>query len=153
MTYSPPSTYAEWTALFDALKAGGSDDDVLSAMRSGSIEWQSGVAERFAKRLIETLEHRMNAATDRFQREMGRAAGQERAIVGALMGMRREMRFLFSLASIPSIPEADREKYRELVTKQADRVQSSLEDSAKRDRSGKLSSIVRNNKVNTFGDE
>lgn len=147
---APPRTYSDWTAVLEMLKTKTDDEAVLSAMQRGTIEWQSGVAERFAKRLIDSINYRMNAASDRFQKEMSRSNGQERAIVQALLALRKEMRFLSKAIDLPAIPEKDRQQYRQLVINQANSMQSSLEDSAKRDRSGKLASIVRNNKVNAF---
>ena len=61
-----PKTYSEWIAILDMLKAKSDDDAVLSAMQKGTIEWQSGVAERFAKKLIDAINYRMNAASDKF---------------------------------------------------------------------------------------
>ncbi len=147
---TPPRTYAEWVAVLDMLKNKIDDESVLFAMQQGTIEWQLGVAERFAKKLIDVINYRMNSASDKFQKEMGRAYGQERAIVQALLALRKEMCFLSKAINLPAIPENDRQQYYELVISQADNMQSSLEDSAKKDRSGKLASIVRNNKVNTF---
>ncbi len=146
----PPSTYSEWTALLDMLKDKTDDEAVLDCMKKGTIVWQSGVAERFAQKLIDTVNYRMNAASDKFQREMNRSRGQESAIVRALLALRREMKFLSEVVNINAIPAKDREQYRQLVIQQADSMQKSLEDSAKSDRSGKLASIVRNNKVNNF---
>ncbi len=147
---TPPRTYAEWAAVLDMLKSKTDDESVLSAMQQGTIEWQSGVAERFAKKLIDVINHRMNNASDKFQKEMGRAYGQERAIVQALLALRKEMCFLSKAINLPAIPEKERQQYYQLVISQADRMQSSLEDSARKDRSGKLASIVRNNRVNAF---
>lgn len=147
---TPPRTYAEWVAVLDMLKNKIDDESVLFAMQQGTIEWQLGVAERFAKKMIDVINYRMNSASDKFQKEMGRAYGQERAIVQALLALRKEMCFLSKAINLPAIPENDRQQYYELVISQADNMQSSLEDSAKKDRSGKLASIVRNNKVNTF---
>jgi len=149
-TITPPKTYAEWVAVFDMLKAKTDDDGVLDAMQKGTIEWQSGVAERFAKKLIDVINYRMNAASDKFQKEMTRSNGQERAIVQALLALRKELCFLSKAINLPAIPEKDRQQYHQLVINQANSMQSSLEDSAKQDRSGKLASIVRNNKVNAF---
>lgn len=146
----PPKTYSDWVAILDMLKAKSDDESVLFAMQRGTIEWQAGVAERFSKKLIEVINYRMNAATDRFQKEMSRSNGQERAIVQALLALRKELCFLSKAINLPAIPEKDRQKYYQLVISQAKSVQSSLEDSAKKDRSGKLASIVRNNKVNAF---
>ena len=92
----------------------------------------------------------MNAASDRFQKEMSRAHGQERVLVGALLALRREMSFLSNAICLPVIPEKDRNQYKQLVIDQANTMQSSLEDSAKADRTGKLASIIRNNRVNAF---
>lgn len=147
---TPPKTYAEWVALLDMLQAKTDDESVLAMMQQGTLEWQSGVAERFAKKLIDVINFRMNSASDKFQKEMGRAQGQERVIVQALLALRKEMRFLSQAVNLPVIPQKDRQHYYQLVISQADSMQSSLEDSAKKDRSGKLASIVRNNKVNSF---
>ncbi len=147
---APPKTYSDWVELLEIFKSRTNDEEVLSAMQRGTVEWQSGVAERFAKKLVDAVNFRLNAATDRFQKEMSRSAGQERAIVQALISLRRELRFLAESVDLPAIPEKDRSKYRSLVVEQADSIQKSLEDSARNDRSGKLASIVRNNKVNTF---
>lgn len=145
-----PHTYSEWVAILDMLKERLDDESVLLAMQQGTIEWQTGVAERFAKKLIDAVNFRMNDATDKFQKEIGHAYGQERAIVQALLALRKEMLFLSKVVNIPAIPEKDRRQYYQLVVSQANSIQSSLEDSAKNDRSGKLASIVKNNKVNVF---
>lgn len=145
-----PHTYAEWVAVLEKLKTKVDDEAVLQAMLNGTIEWQSGVAERFAKKLIDAINYRMNAATDKFQKEMTRTQGQERAIVQALLALRKEFRFLSQAINLPALPEKDRQHYYQLVISHANSVQTSLEDSAKKDRTGKLASIVRNNKVNAF---
>lgn len=147
---NPPHTYSEWTKIIDIFISKTDDEEVLNAMKQGSIEWQSGVAERFARSLIDAVNARMNSATDKFQKEITRSAGQEREIVRALISLRREMKFLAEAVDIPAIPADDRGRYRQLVLDQADAIQRSLEDSAKNDRSGKMSSIIRNNKVNAF---
>ena len=147
---SVPHTYSEWTEILDMLQSKADDEAVLSAMQQGTIEWQSGVAERFTIRLIDAINHRINCATDKFQREMSRTAGQERAIVQALLALKKEFAFLVKAIDLPVIPEKDRNRYRNLVIDQANKIQSSLEDSAKSDRTGKLAVLVRNNRVNAF---
>lgn len=147
---APPSTYSQWVDILDILKSKTNDEAVLEAMLRGTIEWQTGVAERFTKKLTDVINFRMNAATDKFQKEMSRAYGQERVIVQALLNLRKEMSFLAKAINLPCIPEKDRAQYYSLVLEQANNMQNSLEDSAKKDRTGKLASIVRNNKVNSF---
>ena len=145
-----PHTYSEWNAVLDMLRDRQDDAAVLAAMQQGTLAWQSGVAERFAKKLVDTINAGMNAATDKFQKSMSRSGGQEGAIVQALLALRKELSFLVKAIDLPVIPEKDRAQYCNLVREQADQIQTSLEDSAKKDRSGKLSSIVRNHKVNVF---
>ena len=92
----------------------------------------------------------MNTASDKFQRDMSNARGAEGAIVQALLSLRKEMALLAQAVDIPSLPEEYRRQYVQLVLDQANHMQDSLEDSAKKDRSGKLSSIVCNHRVNAF---
>ena len=147
---TPPKTYAEWVTVLDLLKSKENDDAVLKAMQLGTVEWQSGVAERFSKKLIDSINFRMNAASDKFQKDMSRAYGSEREIVLALLSLRKEMCFLSKAINLPALPEKERSQYLNLVIEQANNMQNSLEDSAKKDRTGKLTSIVKNNTVNSF---
>lgn len=147
---APPNTYAEWVSVLDILKAKTDDEAVLYAMQQGTLEWQSGVAERFSKKLIDVINYRMNAAADKFKNEMSHTNGQESNIVYALISLRKEMCFLSKAINLSVIPEKDRETYHQLVIDQANNMQNSLENTAKKDPSGKLASIVRNNKVNSF---
>lgn len=146
----PPKTYSEWVTALDILKAKTDDEEVLSAIQNGSIEWQSGVAERFTGKLSDVINHRMNAAIDKFGNEISRSGGQERCIVQALLSIRKELRFLSKAVNIRAIPETTRNQFCDIVLSQAKNVQTSLEDSAKLDRTGKLASIVRNNRVDAF---
>lgn len=145
-----PHTYSEWVEILTKLKNRVDDKEVFEAMQKGTVEWQSGVAERFSKKLIETVNLRMNTALDKFQTDMNRARGQEGAIVQGILDLRRELVFLAQAINLPALPDEEREQYRKFVTDQADKIQKSLEDSARNDRTGKLSSIVRNHRVNSF---
>lgn len=149
-TIIPPTTYSERISLLNMFKERKDDQAILDAMQQGTIEWQAGVAERFSRKLIDAINFRMNAATDRFQTEMGRSNGQEHNIVQALLALRKELIFLSKAICIQAIPENERQQYYQLVVEQAQNIQNSLENSAKKDRSGKLASIIRNNRVNVF---
>lgn len=145
---SAPKTYYEWMELLSLLERGNDDQEILSAMKNGQISWQTGVAERFVTNLGKTVNHRLNAAIDRFQNEMRRSYGTERQLVNALLQLRHELNFLQKVVSIPAIPEEQREKCVELVKDQADSIQQQLEKSAKTDRSGRLLCTIQNNRVN-----
>ena len=121
-----PNTYSEWVTVLTDFKNKKNDEDVLRAMKAGSIQWQSGVAERFSRKVIEAV------------------------IVQAILSLRKEMAFLANAIDLPALPDDERKHYLALVIEQADNMQKSLEDSAKNDRSGRMSSIVRNHRVNSF---
>lgn len=145
-----PHTYSEWAKVIDIFKDKENDSEVLIAMKSGTLEWQSGVADRFSQRMIDAVNLRMNNASDKFQKGLNNARGAEGAIVQAMLAVRKEMSFLAQAVNIPAFPDEQRKQYMQLVIDQANQMQQSLEDSAKRDRSGKMASIVRNHKINNF---
>lgn len=146
-----PQTYSEWVNVIDIFKEKQNDEEVLKAMKSGTLEWQIGVAERFTKRLNDAVTSRINAMTDKFQRNLSSARGGESAVVQALLAVRKEMYFLSQAVDIQALPEEQRKQCKQLVIDAANSIQHSLEDSAvKIDRSGKMASIVRNHKVNSF---
>lgn len=145
-----PHTYSEWVTVLMNFKNKKDDENVIRAMKAGTVEWQSGVAERFSQKLVDAVNTRMNAASDKFQTDMSRARGQDSEIVKALLALRKEMALLADAINLPALPEEQRQQYLRLILEQADTMQSSLEDSARKDRSGKLSSIIRNHKVNSF---
>lgn len=144
-----PNTYAEWAKILEILKKGTEDEEVLNAMRAGTLSWQSGVAERFTKRLVAAVNHRMDQAQERFDRTIRHGSG-EGAIVQALLDLRKCFGFLVEVMSIPAIPSEYQEKFTAMVRSQADQIQHSLEDSARQDHTGKLLSIVKNNRMNAF---
>ncbi len=145
-----PHTYAEWSDVLDLLERKTDDEGVLAAMQQGTLEWQSGVAERFSQRLVNAVNARMNAASDRMQNHINHANGQERVIIQELLALRKELGFLAQCMNISVIPESGRQQYQKLVRDQADTIQTSIEDWARQDRSGKLTYLVHNHKVNVF---
>ena len=146
---SIPENYSEWVKILELLKNKSDDVEVLNVMKAGKIEWQSGVAERFLKRLTDSVNFRLNNATDKFQKEISRS-GSESNIVQSVINLRKELIFLSQAVDLSAIPEKQRAQLVSMILAQADKIQNSLEESAKKDRSGKLSSIIRNNKVNSF---
>lgn len=41
-----PHTYAEWVEVIDIFGNRLDDDGAISAMRSGTLDWQAGVSDR-----------------------------------------------------------------------------------------------------------
>ena len=139
-----PKIYADWVKVFNILKSGEDDENILALMQEGIVVWQSGVAERFLKRLVDTVNFRLNRATDNFQKAH---QTDENEIIQSLMQLRRELQFILKAVDINTIPVKEKTELRNMIINQSNSIQESLEKSAESDRTGKLSSIIKNNKV------
>ena len=139
-----PKIYADWIKVFDVLKSGEDDEAILSLIQEGEIVWQSGVAERFLRKLVDTVNFRLNKAIDSFQKSR---QSDENEIVQSLMQLRRELQFMLKVVDINVIPVKEKMELRNMIINQSNSIQESLEKSSESDRSGKLSSIIKNNKV------
>ena len=139
-----PKIYADWVKVFNILKSGEDDENILALMQEGIVVWQSGVAERFLKRLVEAVNFRLNKATDNFQKAH---QTDENEIIQSLMQLRRELQFILKVVDINTIPVKEKTELRNMIINQSNSIQESLEKSAESDRTGKLSSIIKNNKV------
>ena len=136
--------YADWIKVFDILKSGEDDEAILPLMQEGEIVWQSGVAERFLRKLVDTVNFRLNKAIDSFQKSR---QSDENEIIQSLMQLRRELQFILKVVDINTIPVKEKTELRNMIINQSNSIQESLEKSSESDRSGKLSSIIKNNKV------
>lgn len=145
-----PKSYAEWIDILKLIKEKKDDIEVLEVMQKGEIVWQSGIAERFMKKYIDVINCRMNCATDKFQLDMKRAGNSENSIVQSLFSLRKEMKFLIKLSEITILPEKQRETIRDMINEEVLRMQKALEDSAKSDRTGKMLSIVKKNRLDSI---
>lgn len=114
-----PQTYAEWVNVLTVFKNKDDDETVLKMMKSGTIEWQYGVAERFSTKLIDAVNYRMNVASDKFQNDLLKSQGYEGAIIQAILSLRKEMTFLAEAINLPVIPDKERQHYLNLVIEQA----------------------------------
>ena len=139
-----PKIYADWVKVFELLKSCEDDENVLNLMQEGTIVWQSGVAERFLKRLVDTINFRLDRATDNFQKAR---QTDENEIIQSLMQLRKELQFILKTVDLNAIPVKEKKELRNMIINQSNSIQESLEKSAESDRTGKLSSIIKNNKV------
>ena len=139
-----PKIYADWIKVFNVLKSGEDDEAILPLIQEGEIVWQSGVAERFLRKLVDTVNFRLNKAIDNFQKSR---QSDENEIVQSLMQLRRELQFMLKVVDINIIPVKEKMELRNMIINQSNSIQESLEKSSESDRSGKLSSIIKNNKV------
>ena len=139
-----PKIYADWIKAFNILKSGEDDEAILALMQEGEIVWQSGVAERFLKKIVDTVNFRLDKAIDNFQKSH---RSDENEIIQSLMQLRRELQFMLKVVDINAIPVKEKTELRNMIINQSNSIQESLEKSSESDRSGKLSSIIKNNKV------
>ena len=140
-----PKIYADWIKVFNVLKSGEDDEAILPLIQEGEIVWQSGVAERFLRKLVDTVNFRLNKAIDNFQKSY---RGDENETIKAIMQLRKELQFLLKVVSIKALPDKEKAELRNIIVAQSNSIQESLEKSSESDRSGKLASIVKNNRVN-----
>ena len=139
-----PKIYADWIKVFNVLKSGEDDEVILPLMQEGEIVWQSGVAERFLRKLVDTVNFRLDKAIDNFQKSH---QSDENEIIQSLMQLRRELQFMLKVVDINAVPVKEKTELRNMIINQSTSIQESLEKSSESDRSGKLSSIIKNNKV------
>jgi len=140
-----PKIYADWIKVLDVLKSAEDDENALALMEKGEIVWQSGVAERFLNKIVAAMNFRLKRAIDNFQKSY---RGDENETIKAIMQLRKELQFLLKVVSIKALPDKEKAELRNIIVAQSNSIQESLEKSSESDRSGKLASIVKNNRVN-----
>ena len=140
-----PKIYAEWIKIFDVLKTAEDDEQVLTLMQEGEIVWQSGVAERFLRKIVDAVNFRLNRAIDNFHTA---PKVDENELIKAMMQLRKELQFMLKVVNIKALPAKEKAEISNMIIAQSNAIQDSLEKSSESDRSGKMASIIRNNKVN-----
>lgn len=143
-----PNTYLEWMECFDIVKAGGQDADALECARKGRLTLSAGVVDRFATQMNAVIQYRIEKASDKFERVMQMNGGDINLLSSALLALRKEFIFLVQFARIPVLPPKDIELLVNAIKEHASSIQKNLEAStAKLDRTGILTSIVKKNNI------
>ena len=142
-----PKIYIEWVNILNLLKERKNNEEILEKMENGKLEWQDGVAQRFVDKLTQVINYRIKIATDKFSQDLSRGTRNERVTVQSLIALKKEFLFCSRICKIRILTDEIQKKLYELIADQAKNIQTSLENSAKNDRTGKLLSIVRNNKI------
>lgn len=140
----PPQTYLEWVHCIDSIHRNDNVDTIVQLMEQGHLEWTSGVAERFTSRLCELIDKKIKDASDQFHIDMRRSTGAEIDTAHALLSIRRTYALVYRLASIPVISTNVGSSVQEMVSHSFQATQKSLEESAKRDRTGQMARLIRN---------
>ncbi|WP_318765963.1 hypothetical protein [Lactiplantibacillus carotarum] len=142
-----PATYREWVDLLKKFSARENDTEVLDTAKIGTIVWQQVVAERFMQRIVNTINGRIQSASQTFQKQMNHTSGEEVDIIKPLHQLKNEYAKLIQLATIPAIPEDSQQQLLKMIDDNRHSLQQNLETSAKSDRTGKLASLIKNNRV------
>lgn len=140
-----PKIYAEWIKIFDVLKTAEDDEKILALMQEGEIVWQSGVAERFLRKIVDAVNFRLNRTIDNFHKA---PKVDENELIKAMMQLRKELQFMLKVVDIKALPAKEKSEISNMIIAQSNAIQDSLEKSSESDRSGKMASIIRNNRVN-----
>ena len=143
-----PRNYNDWCTLIDEIETSFRNEEYIQIIRSGSISWTSGVAERFIQLVSNMIRKRVNAAQDAYQRQMRNGGGAEMAVSQALNALTKEYKYLYKISQALPIPSEHVKRMTEMIQLQADQTHNALMDSAKADRTGRLASIVRGAGVN-----
>lgn len=147
MYSSPPTTYAEWCNLFDEMANAPRNDIYVSLIRMGSLPWIDGVAQRFVSSLTEMMKQRSKKAQDTFASQIRNAKGNAVNVSAALGVLKKELQFLHAIAKSLPIPSEYVLQVMDMVREQAEATQSTLENSAKADRTGNLLRLIRNTNI------
>lgn len=145
----PPKTYAEWVKYFQLLKTPNDrEEEILTLLYQGTLDWVPGVAERFIKQLNVVVDKRFEDSTQKLRRDLARAQGQEHLLVPALIAERKRSEFVVRLVQIPALPDEMKKKFLEAIDEAIQKQQKNLETSARNnDSTGQLYRVVRNNPV------
>ncbi len=142
MNLQSPTSYADWVKCFQMLIEGGNDAELLEVMAKGKVPWTKGVAERFVQRMTEAISHRLQLALNDFLKQLGRARGEENAIVQTILALRRSSQYLLQLVKLPVFPEEIRTNFIEEIEKNLKQVHDIMLDEVKKDPSGRLIRVV-----------
>jgi hypothetical protein len=143
-----PGTYKEWIECIDTFVEGIMDESIFEAMNKGILSWQAGVADRITEQIFKALEVRTKSINDMLQKQLKAPSVSENQIVNALINGRVAIENLLRLSTVKPFPEELKKSIADTIISYADSIQSSLIDSARNDRTGKLSVIVKNNPIN-----
>jgi hypothetical protein len=145
----PPATYAEWSDCLDRLLGGLDDAGCASDIDAGTLDWSAGVAPKFAARIHETFDERLRRCGHRLSRGLA-VSCDEAGVLRALLDCRRTLTTLHAIAGARPFPTELRQHLQTLLRDFAARAMSSLESSARDDRTGRTQSLLQHNSLLRF---
>lgn len=147
-----PSTYADWCKNFDEIESweiGHIDENLISKMELGTLEWVDGVSQRITLRLINLVNNRLQKLNEFSNRRLA-VSYNPFDLTNILIIFRKELMFIKRLDNLPMLPEDLRKDLVKDIVDYAKKTQKSLEDSVKRDLSGELKRVVTSYKIDNI---
>lgn len=147
-----PTTYSEWINAFEQLKEGTNDEEVISTLEKGTIEWTIGVSSRITERLYEAVEYRLQQLNDQLNKNFKQAKDRN-GYIKALLDARKRFALINRAANLQTFPTEVRTTLTGIVKDVATNMHQSMIDSAEEDRSGMLKTIIKNNSILAYDKE
>lgn len=144
--------YSKWNNFFETIESwdiGYTDINIMNTLKTGTIPWNAGVAERFAKRLFELINYRIDKL-NRIYNERLSACNDYFSLSNLLILYRKELKFLKDLTKIPALPEDISNELTTMIIEFAQKIQTDLEKSAKKDLSGEMIRIILGNRLDNI---
>jgi hypothetical protein len=142
-----PTTYSEWISCFEILRNAGRDDELMEMISKGKVPFTQTIAQRFTGKMSEAISYRLEIAVDKFSKDLGRARGEENAIVQAILALRRQVSYLMRFVTAPVFPEQLRNKFKEEIEKNAQLLHDNLLEEVRKDPSGRLIRVVQHTPI------
>jgi hypothetical protein len=143
----PPTSYSDGVTCFEILSKADRDEELLAIAAKGTVPWTQGIAERFAKRLMNAISERLQKAISQFAKDLQRASGEEYAVVQAILSIRRQIRYLLQFVKLPVFPEEISKTFTEEIEKNAQNIQDQILQEVKKDPDGRLIRVVQHTPI------
>lgn len=144
----PPKHYSDWMKYYDLLKDEREEFyRIVEVLEKGTLEWTPGVAEKIINETFKVIEYKLKQITQAFHTELNNANGEEHYTVAAIMNAKNKFNGVKRIGALSVFPQDVSKTLLEVVNKYVDDSQQSLIASAKEDRTGYFSSIVKHNKL------
>lgn len=124
------------------------NESYINQILNGKFEMTPVMAPKFTQRYGEMLNSLYEKGIDAFQSEFKHTKGMEAAIVKALGTQKSRLKLMIDLCSLEFFTDEIKTSFKDMILKAANQMQSSLEDSVKHDRTGKLLWLIKNNAIN-----
>ena len=149
---TPPEIYYEWAQILNLVKAATDDAETFEAIQRGTIVHQPGVYERLVNHIIDVMSVRLERALKSFHDTVSHAnSGSLEMVVSQALGtLSKEINTISKLAILPALKKEEQKKLIDIVKNETNKIEETLMKSAKADRSGKLTSILKSKPFNHF---